>query len=63
MYKDLRDFVESVEQLGAVRPIDRADPQFEIGAIAEVRRGSPAAPLCCTTSRVSRAGFASSPTP
>ena len=28
MYKDLRDFVESVEQLGALRRIDRADPQF-----------------------------------
>jgi 3-polyprenyl-4-hydroxybenzoate decarboxylase len=64
MYKDLRVFVESVEQLGALRRIDRADPQFEIGAITEVAAGRPGGPLCCsTTSRVSRAGFASSPTP
>jgi 3-polyprenyl-4-hydroxybenzoate decarboxylase len=63
MYKDLRDFVESVEQLGALRRIDRADPQFETGAITEVAAGRPGGPLCCTTSWVSRAGLASSPTP
>jgi len=67
MYKDLREFIEAVEQLGALRRVDGADPQFEIGAITEVaagRRGAPAAPLCCsTTSRGSRAGFASSPMP
>jgi hypothetical protein len=44
MYKDLRDFVESVEQLGALRRIDRADPQFEIGAITEVAAGRPGGP-------------------
>jgi UbiD family decarboxylase len=44
MYKDLRDFVESVEQLGALRRIDRADPQFETGAITEVAAGRPGAP-------------------
>jgi UbiD family decarboxylase len=44
MYKDLRDFVESVEQFGALRRIDRADPQFEIGAITEVAAGRPGGP-------------------
>jgi UbiD family decarboxylase len=44
MYKDLRDFVESVEQLGALRRIDRADPQFEISAITEVAAGRPGGP-------------------
>ena len=41
MYKDLRDFVEAVEQLGALRRVDGADPQFEIGAITEVAAGRP----------------------
>ena len=64
MYKDLREFIEAVEQLGALRRVDGADPQFEIGAITEVAAGRPAAPLCCsTTSKGSRAGFASSPMP
>src|ERR1043166_6711631 len=39
MYKDLREFIELVEKLGALRRIDGADPSFEIGGIAEVAAG------------------------
>jgi 4-hydroxy-3-polyprenylbenzoate decarboxylase len=45
MYKDLREFIELVEGLGALRRIAGADPHLEIGAITEVaagRAGSPA---------------------
>lgn len=63
MYKDLRDFVEFVEQLGALRRIDRADPQFEIGAITEVAAGRPGGPALRYDIKGSSAGFASSPTP
>ena len=44
MYKDLREFIEAVEQLGALRRVDGADPQFEIGAITEVAAGRPGGP-------------------
>ena len=36
MYKDLREFIELVDKLGALRRIEGADPRFEIGAITEV---------------------------
>jgi len=39
MYKDLREFIELVDALGALRRIDDADPQFEIGGITEVAAG------------------------
>src|SRR5919109_170018 len=39
MYKDLREFIELVDRLGALRRIDGADPNFEIGAITEVAAG------------------------
>src|SRR5579859_4613888 len=39
MYKDLREFIELVDALGALRRIDGADPQFEIGGITEVAAG------------------------
>src|ERR1043166_2508043 len=39
MYKDLREFIELVEKLGALRRIDGADPSFEIGGITEVAAG------------------------
>ena len=39
MYKDLREFIELVDKLGALRRIDGADPNFEIGAITEVAAG------------------------
>src|SRR5437773_5858561 len=39
MYKDLREFIELVDKLGALRRIDGADLRFEIGAITEVAAG------------------------
>jgi 4-hydroxy-3-polyprenylbenzoate decarboxylase len=40
MYKDLREFIGLVDQLGALRRIDGADPRFEVGGITEVAAGS-----------------------
>src|SRR5438270_9745868 len=39
MYKDLREFIELVQKLGALRRIEGADPRFEIGAITEIAAG------------------------
>ncbi len=44
MYRDLREFVELVDQLGALRRIRGADVQFEIGGITEVAAGRPDCP-------------------
>src|SRR6476620_6643120 len=44
MYKDLREFVELVDKLGALRRIEGADPRFEMGAITEVAAGRPDGP-------------------
>jgi UbiD family decarboxylase len=44
MYKDLREFVALVDNLGALRKIDGADPRFEIGGITEVAAGMPECP-------------------
>src|SRR5215471_18676842 len=44
MYKDLREFIDLVEKLGALRRIPDADPQFEIGGITEVAAGLPECP-------------------
>src|ERR1700745_1141694 len=44
MYKDLREFIELVDKLGALRRIEGADPRFEIGAITEVAAGGPHGP-------------------
>jgi UbiD family decarboxylase len=44
MYKDLRDFIERVDKLGALRRIAGADPRFEIGGITEVAAGRPDGP-------------------
>src|SRR5262249_27014734 len=41
MYKDLREFIDLVDKLGALRRIEGADPRFEIGAITEVAAGGP----------------------
>ena len=43
-YKDLREFIAQVDDLGALRRIDGADPRFEIGAITEVAAGLPECP-------------------
>src|ERR1700730_2899189 len=40
-YKDLREFISLVDDLGALRRIDGADPRFEIGGITEVAAGQP----------------------
>jgi 3-polyprenyl-4-hydroxybenzoate decarboxylase len=50
MYKDLREFIELVDKLGALRRIEGADPRFEIGAIterSEERRGGKECLLRC----------------
>ncbi len=44
MYKDLREFIERVDQLGALRRVEGADPRYEIGGITEVAAGRPECP-------------------
>jgi 4-hydroxy-3-polyprenylbenzoate decarboxylase len=44
MYKDLREFIALVDQLGALRRVDGADPRFEIGGITELAAGLPDCP-------------------
>jgi UbiD family decarboxylase len=44
IYRDLRDFIEQVDKLKALRRIDGADPRFEIGGITEVAAGRPDCP-------------------
>src|SRR5207247_8871329 len=44
MYKDLREFIELVDKLGALRRIEGADPRFEIGAVTEVAAARSDAP-------------------
>lgn len=39
MYRDLREFISLVDELGALRRIDGADPMLEIGGITEVAAG------------------------
>ena len=43
-YRDLRDFIDRVEKLGALRRISGADPVLEIGGITEVAAGLPECP-------------------
>ena len=43
-YRDLRDFIDRVDALGALRRVDDADPAFEIGGITEVAAGQPECP-------------------
>src|SRR5476651_1417856 len=43
-YKDLRAFIQQVENLQALRHIKDADPRFEIGAVTEVAAGLPEFP-------------------
>ncbi len=44
MYQDMREFIDVVEKLGALRRIPDADPQFEIGGVTEVAAGLPECP-------------------
>lgn len=43
-YEDLRDFIDRVEQLGALRRFEGVDPEFELGGITEVGAGLPHCP-------------------
>jgi UbiD family decarboxylase len=43
-YKDLRAFIQQVENLQALRHIEGADPRFEIGGVTEVAAGLPECP-------------------
>ena len=43
-YEDLRDFIEQVSEIGALRRISGADPHLEIGGITEVAAGMPDCP-------------------
>src|SRR3954466_249397 len=40
IYKDLRGFIKQVDELGALRRINGADPKFELGGITEVAAGT-----------------------
>ena len=44
IYKDLRDFIEQVEKLGALRHVEDVDAHFELGGITEVAAGHPESP-------------------
>jgi UbiD family decarboxylase len=43
-YEDLREFIARVDELGALRRIEGADPAFELGGITEVAAGMPDCP-------------------
>ena len=43
-YVDLREFIERVDELGALRRIEGAGTEHEIGGITEVAAGMPDAP-------------------
>ena len=59
MYKDLREFIEQVDKLGALRRIDGADPRFRDRRHHRGRgRARRNARRCCSTaSRASPRGF------
>ena len=40
IYKDLRGFIKQVDELGALRRVNGADPRFELGGITEVAAGT-----------------------
>ncbi len=43
-YQDLRDFIQQIDALGALRHIEGADPHHEVGGITEVAAGMPERP-------------------
>jgi 4-hydroxy-3-polyprenylbenzoate decarboxylase len=45
MYRDLREFIGLVEEMGLVRHVHGADPYLEIGAITEVAAARPESPM------------------
>ena len=44
MYRDLREFIDLVDGLGALRRINSADLMLEIGGITEIAAGMPECP-------------------
>src|SRR5262245_60353479 len=44
IYRDLRSFIKQVDELGALRRVNGADPRFELGGITEVAAGTPECP-------------------
>jgi hypothetical protein len=52
MYKDLREFIEQVDALHALRRIEGADAKFEIGGITEVAAGRPDGPALAILRRL-----------
>ena len=44
IYRDLRGFIKQVDELGALRRVNGADPRFELGGITEVAAGTPECP-------------------
>ena len=44
IYKDLRDFIKQVDELGVLRRVNGADQKYEIGGITEVAAGTPECP-------------------
>jgi 3-polyprenyl-4-hydroxybenzoate decarboxylase len=44
MYKDLRGFIKQVDDIGALRRINGADPKFELSGITEVAAGTAECP-------------------
>ncbi len=44
IYKDLRGFIKQVDELGALRRVNGANPKFELGGITEVAAGTPECP-------------------
>src|ERR1700741_1532749 len=44
IYRDLRGFIKQVDELGALRRINGADPKFELGGITEVAAGTAECP-------------------
>ena len=64
IYKDLRGFIKQVDELGALRRVNGADPRFELGGITEVAAGTGECPaLLFDRLKGFRPAFASSPTP
>ena len=57
IYKDLRGFIKQVDELGALRRVNGADPRFELGGITEVAAGTPNARRCCSTASRGSAGL------
>ncbi len=65
IYKDLRGFIKQVDELGALRRVNGADPKFELGGITEVAAGTAECPalLFDRIKGYTPRAFASSPTP